>query len=224
MTRIDDVMQQAKETYLWAIEHNQAAGNLYFWDKVLVPPLAFAIAEALDADVEIVGPFGLSCHTHLKVTDKRSGARIGYVFVCPGDLDKAELHTYNPNHETTYPDGTIGFLNHMDAPESPLPETIWDLIKGDPALQQRWIEVNITAEPMDRNNEIVGYGDVLRDNQGNDWRIEQAGNKRVTVQSLNTWHYQTVDYSDIAQMTRQKRNIYSRSLGWRYNRFGPECQ
>jgi len=110
------------------------------WIDDMVKPIGEAMLrtpELADRVMEIFGPFGIGARTSIHFyrkdiadVDRFKGDNCLSIKFEPGDLDSGELYLVDENINTKkFKEGTIGEINGMNNPVTPMPKSIKSLVQ-----------------------------------------------------------------------------------------------
>lgn len=112
-----------------ATAHERVAEAAPTWIDILVRPMAERMAEVLDADVEVLGPFGISCEVAIHVYSKGTADHDRRMINCRSltlrpDGENCGLHLVDYSVDTgDFEPGTLGHMNGLHHPTSPVPNS-----------------------------------------------------------------------------------------------------
>lgn len=103
------------------------------WVKEIVETLATKLANRLNKNYEIYGPFGLRCETSIYLFDHADKGiteqETWSIQITPGRLDLGEIYYDTGVVTKDFRSDTIGYMNGMNNECKPLPDDIEDIIK-----------------------------------------------------------------------------------------------
>lgn len=107
--------------------------NHISWVNGVIQPLAHELANRLDMEYSIYGPFGMRAATTIYLLKDKEKSILEQptlsITLIPRDLQKGEFFYETGEIEEKHAEGTIAHLNGMNNVEAPLPRKIDEIIK-----------------------------------------------------------------------------------------------